>query len=67
LRGILEIQAPGLFLPSPDLYSWRFLEHLEASFIKAEPTRVLVIQWGTPFSGKFISTEIERDLGDSGT
>jgi hypothetical protein len=40
---------------------------LEASFIRAELSRVSVIQWGTPFSGKFRSTEIERDLGDSGT
>jgi hypothetical protein len=67
LRGILEIRAPGLFLPSSDLYSWRFSEHLETSFIRAEPARVSVIQWGTPFSGDFRSTEIERDLGDSGT
>jgi hypothetical protein len=67
LRGILEIQAPGLFLPLPDLYSGRVSEHLEASFIRVEPARVSVIQWGTPFSGKFRSTEIERDLGDSGT
>jgi hypothetical protein len=63
----LEIQAPGLFLPLPDLYSWRVSEHLEAIFIRAEPARVSVIQWGTPFSGKFRSTEIERELGDSGT
>jgi hypothetical protein len=67
LRGILEIQAPGLFLPSPDLYSWRVLEHLEATFIRAKPARVSIIQWGTPFSGKLRSTEIKRDLGDSGT
>jgi hypothetical protein len=40
---------------------------LEAIFIRAEPARVSVIQWGTPFSGKFRSTEIERELGDSGT
>jgi hypothetical protein len=40
---------------------------LEATFIRAEPTRVLVIQWGTPFNGKLRSTKIERDLGDSGT
>jgi hypothetical protein len=40
---------------------------LEASFIRVEPARVSVIQWGTPFSGKFRSTEIERELGDSGT
>jgi hypothetical protein len=40
---------------------------LEASFIKGKPARVLVIEWGTPFSGKFRSTEIERELGDSGT
>jgi hypothetical protein len=45
LRGSLEIQAPGLLLPSPDLYSWRFSEHLEATFIRAEPARVSVIQW----------------------
>jgi hypothetical protein len=56
-----------LFLPSPDIYSWRVSNHLEATFIRAEPARVSVIQWGTPFSGKFISTEIERDLGDLGT
>jgi hypothetical protein len=67
LRGSLEIQAPGLFLSLPDLYSWRVSEHLEAIFIRAEPARVSVIQWGSPFSGKFRSTEIERDLGDSGT
>jgi hypothetical protein len=64
LRGSLEIQTPRLFLPSPDLYSWRVSDHLEAIFIRAEPARVSVIQWGTPFSGKFISTKIERDLGD---
>jgi hypothetical protein len=67
LRGILEIRAPRLFLPSPNIYSWRVSENLEASFIRAEPARVSVIQWGTPFSGKFRSTKIERDLGDSGT
>jgi hypothetical protein len=67
LRGRFEIQAPGLFLSLPDLYSWRVSEHLEAIFIRAEPARVLVIQWGAPFSGKSRSTEIERDLGDSGT
>jgi hypothetical protein len=67
LRGILEIRAPGLFLPSLDLYSWRVSENLEASFIRSEPARVSVIEWGTLFSGKFRSTEIERDLGDSGT
>jgi hypothetical protein len=67
LIGILEIQAPELFLPLPDLYYRRVSKHLEASFIRAEPARVSVIQWGTPFSGKFRSTEIERDLGDSGT
>jgi hypothetical protein len=67
LRGILEIQAHGLFLPLPDLYSWRVSENLEASFIRVKPARVSVIQWGTPFSGKFISTKIERDFGDSGT
>jgi hypothetical protein len=67
LRGILEIQAPGLFLPLPNLYSGRVSENLEASFIRSEPARVLVIHGGTPFSGKFRSTEIERDLGDSGT
>jgi hypothetical protein len=32
-----------LFLPSPDLYSWRVSEHLEATFIRAEPARVSVI------------------------
>jgi hypothetical protein len=67
LRGILEIQALGLFLPLPDLYSRRVSDHLEVSFIRAEPARVSVIQWGIPFSGKFRSMEIERDLGDSGT
>jgi hypothetical protein len=67
LRGSLEIQAPGLFLPSPDLYYSRVSEHLEATFIRVESARVSVIQWGTPFSGKLRSTEIERDLGDSGT
>jgi hypothetical protein len=54
-------------LQCPDLYFWRVSEHLEASFIRAEPARVSVIQWGAPFSGDFRSTEIERDLGDSGT
>jgi hypothetical protein len=54
-------------LQCPDLYFWRVSEHLEASFSRAELSRVSVIQWGTPFSGKFRSTEIERDLGDSGT
>jgi hypothetical protein len=63
----LEIQAPRLFLPLPDLYSWRVSKNLEAIFIRAEPARVSVIQGGTPFSGKFISTEIEREIGDSGT
>jgi hypothetical protein len=29
--------------------------------------RLFLEQWGTPFSGKFRSTEIERELGDSGT
>jgi hypothetical protein len=38
---------------------------LEVSFIRAEPARVSVIQWGTPFSGDFRSTTIGRDLGDS--
>jgi hypothetical protein len=48
-------------------FIWRVLEHLEASFSRDKLSRVSVIQWGTPFSGKFRSTEIERDLGDSGT
>ena len=61
----MEIQAPALFLPSTNLYSWRVSEHLEASFIRDELARVSGIQWGTPFSGKFRSTEIERELGDS--
>jgi hypothetical protein len=52
-------------LQCPDLYSWRVSEHLEASFSRAELSRVSVIQWGAPFSGNFRSTEIERDLGDS--
>jgi hypothetical protein len=49
------------------ILGFRVSEHLEASFIRVEPARVSVIQWGTPFSGKFRSTEIERELGDSGT
>ena len=40
---------------------------MEASFIRVELARVSVIQWGTPFSGKFRSTKIERELGDSNT
>ena len=39
LRGRLEIQAPGLFLSLPDLYSCRVSENLEAIFIRAEPAR----------------------------
>jgi hypothetical protein len=66
LRGILEIRAPGLFLPSLDLYSWRVSDHLEISFIRVKPTRVLVIQWGTPFSGEFRSTEFESGFGSLG-
>jgi hypothetical protein len=65
-RGILEIRAPGLFLPSPDIYSWRVLDHLEISFIRVNPSRVSVIQWGTPFSGEFISTEFESGFGNLG-
>jgi hypothetical protein len=34
--------------------------------MRAESARVSVIKWGAPFSGDFISTTIERDLGDSG-
>jgi hypothetical protein len=64
LRGILEIRAPGLFLPSPDLYSWRVSDHLEISFIRVKPARVSVIQWGTPFSGEFRSTEFESGFGN---
>jgi hypothetical protein len=64
LRGILEIRAPGLFLPSPDLYSWRVSDHLDISFIKVKPARVSVIQWGTPFSGEFRSTEFESGFGN---
>jgi hypothetical protein len=59
LRGILEIRAFGLFLPSPDLYSWRFSDHLEISFIRVKLARVSVSKWGTPFSGEFRSTEFE--------
>jgi hypothetical protein len=64
LGGILEIQASGLFLPSPDLYSWRFSDHLEISFIRVKPARVLVIKCGTPFSGEFRSTEFESGFGN---
>jgi hypothetical protein len=64
LRGILEIRASGLFLPSPDLYSWRVSNHLEISFIRVKPTRVSVIQWGTPFSGEFRSMEFESGFGN---
>jgi hypothetical protein len=64
LRGILEIRASWLFLPSPDLYSWRFLDHLEISFIKIKPARVSIIWWGTPFSGEFRSTEFEGGFGN---
>jgi hypothetical protein len=32
---------------------------LEASFIRAKPARVSVIQWGTPFSEEFRSTGFE--------
>jgi hypothetical protein len=66
LRGILEIRSPGLFLPSLDLYSWRVSDHLEISFIRVKPTRVSVIQWGTPFSGEFRSTEFESGFGSLG-
>ena len=64
LRGILEIQTPGLFSPSPNLYSWRISDHLEISFIRVELARVSVIQWGTPFSGKFRSTRFESRFGN---
>jgi hypothetical protein len=37
---------------------------LEISFIKVKPARVSVIQWGTPFSGEFISTEFESGFGN---
>jgi hypothetical protein len=40
-------------LQCPDLYFWRVLEHLEASFNRAELSRASVIQWGAPFSGGF--------------
>jgi hypothetical protein len=64
LRGILEIRAPGLFSPSPDLYSWRVSDHLEISFIRVKPARVSVIQWGTSFSGEFRSMEFESGFGN---
>jgi hypothetical protein len=64
LRGILEIRASGLFLPSPDIYSWRVSDHLEISFIRVKLARVLVNQWGTPFSGEFRSTEFESGFGN---
>ena len=54
----------GLFLPSPDLYSWRVSYHLEISFIRVKPARVLVIQWGTPFSGEFRSMRFESGFGN---
>ena len=37
---------------------------MEASFIRAEPARVSVIYWGTPFSGEFRSTGFESGFGN---
>jgi hypothetical protein len=37
---------------------------LEISFIRVKPARVSVIQWGTPFSGEFRSTEFESGFGN---
>ena len=48
-----------------DLSLWRVSEHLEASFIRAELLRSS--SGAYHLVGDFISTEIERDLGDSGT
>ena len=60
----MEIHAPRLFLPFPDLYSGRVSDHLEVIFIRAEPARVLVIKWGTPFNGKFKSMRFESGFGN---
>jgi hypothetical protein len=37
---------------------------LEISFIRVKPARVSVIQWGTPFSGEFRSTEFKSGFGN---
>jgi hypothetical protein len=50
-------------LQCPDLYFWRVSEHLEASFSRAELSRVLVIQWGAPFSGGFQIYIVQRLRG----